>query len=146
MSDDLNRPPHLRLKVALMMVAVAVAEAGFLVARSVGIATVCVGVVVVAAVMAWTVRDGRRMRAAGHRPDLGQLEQRMRRHLKWGAVLVGLSVVTTALVLTTDRPKDRPLWPIVLGPVVLIISLVWVWVLVRFVLPWERRRQQARGK
>jgi hypothetical protein len=122
-----------------------VAEAGFLVSRSVGIATVCIGVVVVAAVMAWTVRDGRRMRAAGHRPDLGQLEQRVRRHLKWGAVLVGFSVVTTTLVFTTDRPTDRPLWPIVLAPVIGVLALVWTWVIVRFVLPWERRRQQARG-
>jgi hypothetical protein len=59
-------------------------------------------------------------------------------------VLGGFSILTTAILLTTDRPKDQPVWPMVLGPVLLIAGLVWLWVMVRFLLPWERRRQQAR--
>lgn len=42
-----------------------------------------------------------------------------------------------------DRPKNEPVWPIVLGPLVLIVGLVWLWLLIRFLLPWERRRQQT---
>lgn len=68
----------------------------------------------------------------------------MRRHLKRGLVLVALSLITTVLLLAVGRPDDQPLWPIILGPVVLIIGLGWLWLMVRFLLPWERQRQQAR--
>jgi hypothetical protein len=37
------------------------------------------------------------------------------------------------------------LWPIILGPVILIVGLAWLWLVLRFLLPWERRRQQARN-
>jgi hypothetical protein len=143
-----DRVPHLWLKTTLIMVGVAVGEVGFLIARSAGlrwleIASVCVGVIIVAAAMWWVVRDARHLRAAGHRPDFEQLEDRMRRHLKRGLVLVALSVITTALLLLFDRSHNGPLWPIILGPVLLIVGLGWLWLMVRFLLPWERRRQQA---
>jgi hypothetical protein len=144
-----DRVPHLWLKTTLIMVGVAVGEVGFLIARSAGlrwleIAAVCVGVIIVAAAMWWVVRDARHLRAAGHRPDFEQLGDRMRRHLKRGLVLVALSLITTVLLLAVGRPDDQPLWPIILGPVVLIIGLGWLWLMVRFLLPWERQRQQAR--
>jgi hypothetical protein len=90
------------------MVGVAVGEVGFLIARSAGlrwleIVSVCVGVVIVAAAMWWVVRDGRHLRAAGHKPDFGQLEHRMRRHLKQGLVWVALSVITTVAGDVTCR-------------------------------------------
>jgi deazaflavin-dependent oxidoreductase (nitroreductase family) len=144
-----NRVPHLWLKTTLITVGVVVGELGFFISRSAGlrsleIVSVCVGVVILAAAIWWAVRDGRDLRAAGYKPDFGQLEQRIRRHLKWGVVLAALSVITTALLLAVDRPNDGPLWPIILGPVILIVGLGWLWLVVRFLLPWERRRQQAR--
>ena len=144
-----NRVPHLWFKTTLIMFGVGVGELGFLISRSAGlrwleILSVCVGVVIVAAAMWWVVRDSRQLRASGYQPDFGQLEDRIRRHLKWGAVLAALSVVTTVLLLAFDRPKDGPLWPIILGPVILIVGIGWLWLVVRFLLPWERRRQQAR--
>lgn len=144
-----NRVPHLWAKVALLMGGVAVGELGFLIFHGAGvlwagIVALCVGVVVVVAAMWWVIRDSKRMRAAGYKADFPQIEQRMRRHLKWGALFVALSVVTTVVLVTTDRPKDQPLWPIILGPVILIVGLAWLWLVLRFLLPWERRRQQAR--
>jgi hypothetical protein len=144
-----NQVPHLRLKTTLIIVGLAVGEFGFLIFRSAGlrwleIVSVCVGAVIVAAAIWWVVRDGRHLRATGYKPDFGQLEHRIGRHLKWGVVLAALSVITTVLLLTVDRPTDRPLWPIILGPVILIVGLGWLWLVVRFLLPWERRRQQAR--
>ena len=65
-------------------------------------------------------------------------------HMKWGVVLVALSVITTVLLLAVDRPNDGPLWPLILGPVLLIVGFGWQWLMVRFLLPWERRMQQAR--
>jgi hypothetical protein len=59
--------------------------------------------------------------------------------------VVALSVITTVLLLAFDRPNDGPLWPIILGPVILIVGLAWLWLVLRFLLPWERRRQQARN-
>jgi hypothetical protein len=148
-AEATDKVPRLWLKTTLIMIGVAVGELGFLISRSAGrrwleIVSVCVGMVIVAAAIWWVVRDGRHRRAAGYKPDFGQLEHRIRRHLKWGVVLVALSVITTVLLLAVDRPNDEPLWPIILGPVVLIVGLGWLWLMLRFLLPWERRRQQAR--
>ena len=144
-----SRVAHLWLKTALIMAGVIGGELGFLVSRSaglpwLGILSVCVGTLVVAAALWWVVRDGRRLRAAGSTPDFDELEHRLRHYLKWGVVLAGLSVITTAFLLAGDRSHDEPLWPIILGPVVLVVATGWLWLVVRLLLPWERRRQQAR--
>jgi hypothetical protein len=144
-----NRVPHVWLKTTLLMVGIAGGELGFLISGSAGlrgpqVLSVCGGVVIVGAALWWVVRDSRRLRASGYKPDFEQLEHRIRRHLKWGSMPIALSVIITVLLLTTDRPKHEPLWPVILGPAILIVGLAWLWLVVRFLLPWERRRQQAR--
>jgi Na+/H+ antiporter NhaD/arsenite permease-like protein len=129
--------------VAVLVLAGAATGVGFGVSPRLGFVLVGVTLVVTAVCVAWLVREGRRRRAAGLRPDLDEVEHRMRRHLRWMLPLFVVGVVLAVIGLATRHDGRGPTWVVVAGPVLSALVLIWSWLIVRFLLPRLKEKQQS---
>jgi membrane protease YdiL (CAAX protease family) len=145
-ADRSERAPYQWLWT-LAMVAPA-AAAGFAFghdAVALGFAMAALALLVLVALAVWAVRRGRRRRASGAAAaDLGRLASRLRARATWLSVLAVLSVVASGFALAT-RGSDTPAWPLVLGPVLLVVGVVWIWIFILVLLP-RMQREQARRR
>lgn len=138
--DPASPHPCPWVRVALIIVAAGATGIGLGISLALGLALAGVTLVVMAGIMAWSVRDGRRRRAAGQRLDVAYLERRLLTYFR--LVLLSLVGATVGVVLILASPgQHEPEWPLVLALVVTAAGLVCIWVFARVVLPRWREKQ-----
>jgi UDP-N-acetylmuramyl pentapeptide phosphotransferase/UDP-N-acetylglucosamine-1-phosphate transferase len=125
-----------------LVVSAAATGLGFGVSPKVGFALVCLTAVVFTGFIVWTVRQGRRRRAAGERPDLDDVQRRMRKLAKWGIALAILTTITTAISIASDHIQT-PTWVLLLGPVFIWIGVAGQCLMAWLILPRLRRKQAS---
>ncbi|MEP6817636.1 MAG: hypothetical protein ABI873_19030 [Marmoricola sp.] len=140
-----SRPPYPWAWFVALVVAGAATGVGFGISPELGIALACLTVILIGWFVVWAARQGRRRRAAGERPDLGDVQRRIRKLAKWGIVLAVLTVLTSAVAITTDDGQT-PVWVLVTSPVLVTAGVALLCLFAWFLLPRLRAKQASESE